>query len=233
MAVKGKEKELFKKVAASERKILFRALAAEKQQIIFKGTENEQFFSLVANQVEKEDRLICSQTVSSVGIKKDQKVSGNFALKNERYYFYSEISFQDNWAILKINIDVYKLQRRANARVHLPDNYDCVFMLTKHLDKSLFVSCQLKDFSAGGLKIEVHGSEPRLKAGDTLSGTLRLGKRRPMDFDLEVRFVKASQEDDKIVQVAGLQFLSRSNAIENRLLLLMMDIQRELYLRFS
>lgn len=233
MPVKGQEQVIFKKVAMSEKKMIFRELASEKMQIMLKGTEREEPFYLVANQVEKDENLLCQHTASSSGISKDQKVSGNFSFRNERYYFHSEISFQNGWTVLKINVDIFQLQRRANARINLPDNYDGVFVLTSHMGKAYFIDCKLKDVSAGGFKMEMPGETPALKIGDTVKGTLRLGKRRPMDFDLEVRFAKKSQEGDNVVQVAGLQFLNRDHAIENRLLLMMMDIQRELYLKYS
>lgn len=229
MSVRGQENAVFKKVAVSTRKVLFRILASEKLPILLKKMEEEEFFRIVAAKVEKDEILFYLPAAGSAVIQKEQKVSGSFTINNEKYYFNSQIFVLNGLSALKANIDLFQLQRRANARIVLPDSYDCAFTLTQHKDKFYSIDCRLRDLSAGGIRIEIPCDEPHLKVGEVLSGAIRLGKRRPMEFSLEVRFV---QKKDQMIQTVGLQFLSFNNAIENRLLLVMMDIQREIYLRY-
>lgn len=231
MAVPGQEQTIFKKVALSEKKMLFREIVKERLLVMVKGAERDEVMRLTAVQTEKDEILLC--TADSNEMSKDQKVSANFAFRNERYFFQTDISFQSGWTILKINVDLFQLQRRANARIDLPDNYDGVFALTQHCGNSFQLDCRLKDVSAGGFKMELPGDLPALKVGDQLKGALRLGKRRPMEFEVEVRFAKRFEQDGNVTQIVGAQFLNRGHSIENRLLLLMMDLQRELYLKFS
>lgn len=233
MVIIRQEQTIFKKVGLSERKMIFRELASEKMQIMVKGSEDDEVFHLIALQTEKDETLLCRRPTDSKQVLKDQKVSGSFSFRNERYYFHSDMSLQSDWIVLKINVDIFQLQRRANARINLPESYDGLFIVTQHQGKSYFVECRLKDISAGGFKMELLGDTLLLSIGEIVKGSLRLGKRRPIDFEVEVRFIKRIEQDGKVTQIAGMQFLNRDYFIENRLLLLMMDLQRELYLKYS
>lgn len=233
MAILGQEQTIFKKVALSEKKMLFREVAKEKIQIVVKSLESDETFHLIAVQTERDEALLCHHTADSKDLIKDQKVISSFTFHDERYYFHTDLIFQNGWSILKINVDLFQLQRRASARIELPDNYDGIFVLAQHAGKPYFIDCRIKDISAGGLRLELLGDSPALKVGDRMKGTLKLGKRRPIDFEVEVRFAKKINEDGKVVQTGGVQFLNRDHTIENRLLLMMMDLQRELYLKYS
>lgn len=221
---------IFKKVATSEKKMLFREIADDKVQVTVKGAA-EDVFHLIAVQVEKDEALLCHHTADSKGVTA-QKVLVNFGFKMERYYFQTELYFESGWAILKIDTDLFQLQRRANFRVDIPTKYGGIFLLSQHDDKSYFLDCVVKDISAGGFKMELMGAQPELKIGDHVKGTLRLGTRRPMEFAAEVRFAQKRDADGVTVQTAGMQFLNVDNMLESRLFALMMDLQRELFLKF-
>ncbi|KYG61754.1 hypothetical protein AZI85_05890 [Bdellovibrio bacteriovorus] len=225
---------IFKKVAHSEKKMLFREVAHDKMQVSVKGAVQEDIFHLIAVQTEKDEALLCHHTADSKGITTAQKCVVNFAFKSERYFFQTELYFESGWAVLKIDTDLFQLQRRANARIDLPDKYDGVFVLTSAGGKAYFLDCRVKDISAGGIKIELPANAPEVKIGDILKGNLRLGVRRAIEFEVEVRF---AQKKDPVgaappTQMAGLQFLHVDNLLESRLLSLMMDLQREIFLKY-
>jgi len=233
MPVAGQEQSIFKKVAFSEKKMLFREIAKEKQQLMIKCMDNDDVFHLIAIQTERDEVLLCHHTADTKTYNKEQKVIASFVLRDERYYFHTDMNFQEGWTILKMNVDLFQLQRRANARIDLPDSYDGIFVLSQHAGKPYSIDCRLKDVSAGGFKMEFLGISPALQAGDRMKGILRLGKRRPMEFEVEVRFAKKEDDGGIVIQTAGVQFLNRDHNTENRLLLMMMDLQRELYLKYS
>jgi len=222
---------IFKKVPMSEKKFLFREIAHDKIQVSVKG-EGDEMFNLIAVQTEKDEELMCHHTSNSKQYEKNQSVVVNFQFKTERYFFRTEFSFSTGWAVLKIDGELFQLQRRANARVDIPDKYDALFILQAHEGQKFFIDCRIKDVSAGGLKIEMPTDMPIFKTGDKVRGSMRFGIRRLMDFDLEVRFAQVAGEGDRRRQVAGLQFLNVERAMETRLLSLMMDLQREIFIKY-
>lgn len=223
---------IFKKVALSEKKMLFRELAVDKVQIAVKGALLEDIFHLIAVQVEKDEVLLCHHTAESKDLDTAQKVVINFAFKSERYFLQTEMYFESGWVVLKIDGDLFQLQRRANARLEIPDKYDATFILSQHGGVNYFIECLVKDISAGGFRMEYFGDRPLVKNGDVLKGTLRIGPRRPLEFSVEIRFVQRTESEKVSKQVCGVQFLNVTHLIENRLLSLMMDLQREFFLKF-
>ncbi|KHD88327.1 MAG: hypothetical protein OM95_09285 [Bdellovibrio sp. ArHS] len=224
---------IFKKVALSEKKMLFREVAHDKLQVAVKGSSQEELFHLIAVQTEKDEALLCHHTADSKSITTAQKCVVNFAFNNERYFIQTELYFEAGWAVLKIDGDLFQLQRRANARLDLPEKYDALFILTKAVGKSLFLDCRVKDISAGGIKIELPQTAPEVKIGDILKGNLRLGARRAIEFEVEVRFVQKKEHGGGLTtQIAGVQFLHVDTLLEGRLLSLVMDLQREIFLKY-
>ncbi|HEX7673094.1 MAG TPA: PilZ domain-containing protein [Bdellovibrio sp.] len=223
---------IFKKVGVSEKKMLFREIADDRLQVAVKG-ESDEVFHLIAIQIEKDENLLCHHTADSKSHDKQQKVVVNFPFKSERYFFQTELSFNSGWAVLNIEGDLFQLQRRANARIDLPSKYEAAFTLYQHGGKNYFLDGTIKDISAGGIKVEMPESCPAFAIGEKIKGTVRLGARRPIEFQLEVRFAQSKDVQGKKTQVAGLQFLNVDHTLENRLLSLMMDLQREIYLKYS
>lgn len=223
---------IFKRVGVSEKKMLFREIADDHLQISLKG-ENDEVFHLIAIQIEKDQNLLCHHTSDSKTQEKAQKVVVNFPFKSERYFFQTELSFNSGWAVLNIEGDLFQLQRRANARIDLPAKYDAAFTLYQHGGKNYFIDGAIKDISAGGIKVEMPETCPALVIGEKIKGTVRLGARRAIEFQLEVRFAQSKNVQGKKIQVAGLQFLNVDQTLENRLLSLMMDLQREIYVKYS
>lgn len=223
---------IFKKVAVSEKKMLFREIADDKMQVAVKGALQDDLFHLIVVQTEKDEALLCHYTADSKGITQAQKVVVNFSFKSERYFFQTDLYFESGWAVLKIDVDLFQLQRRANARIDIPAKYDAVFLLSSHGGRSYFLDCRVKDISAGGFKMEFQGAQPELKIGDQVKGTLRLGVRRPIEFLVEVRFAQSKEDNGVTKQIAGVQFLGIDHLMESRLLSLMMDLQREIFLKY-
>lgn len=223
---------IFKKVGLSDKKMLFREIASDRLQVALKG-EGDEIFHLIAIQTEKDETLLCHHTADSKDFEKAQKVMVNFPFKSERYFFQSELSFNSGWAVLKIDADLFQLQRRTNARIDIPDKYEAIFTLHRHNGKSYFLESRIKDVSAGGLKIEMPLGAPELVVGEKVKGTMRLGARRAIEFELEVRFSQRKDIQGSLFHVVGLQFLNVEHLLENRLLSLMMDLQRELYLKYA
>jgi c-di-GMP-binding flagellar brake protein YcgR len=110
----------------------------------------------------------------------------------------------------------------------MPDAYGATYILMSHEGKKFFQDCAIKDISAGGMKLEVPIKHPEFRPGEVLRGSLRLGTRRPTEYEVEVRFTQKTETS----HIVGVQFLNVDTILENRLLSLMMDLQRELFIKF-
>lgn len=232
MSKEPSSEPVFKKVSVAEKKLLFQQVTSEKKLIRLKIADQDEFLHIVPMHVDEGPVLLCHYTADSKKLTENQKVVANFTLREERYFFSTGFEFKSGWMVLDIGVDLFHFQRRATARVNIPDEYDAIFQLTLHNGKSYSTDCKLKDVSAGGFKMEIFGDMPLLKMGDAISGLLRLGHRRAMELDLEVRFVRRQEEDGSVLQVAGTRILSLDYTKENKLLLMIMDLQRELQGKF-
>lgn len=223
---------IFKKVAVSEKRMIVREVADDKVQLSLKG-DDDSIFNLIAVQTERDESLLCHHTANSKQHQRPQKVLVNFTFRSERYFFQSELSFSLGWAVLNLDADLFQLQRRASARIDLPASYAGYFSLHSHAGRNYFVDAKVRDVSAGGIKIEFISSGQNLKTGDLIRGALKLGIRRAIDCELEVRHAMEREVDGNKIIAAGLQFLNVDQNLENRLLSLMMDLQREIFLKYS
>jgi hypothetical protein len=225
-------KPVFKKVYPAEKKLLFQQLTSEKKPVRIKISDQGDFLHIVPMHVDEGPILLCHYTADSKKLTENQKVVANFTISEERYFFSTGLELKSGWMVLDIGVDLFHFQRRSSARVHIPDEYDAAFSLTAHQEKSYSIDCHLKDVSSGGFKMDLLGDAPVLKSGETISGILRLGHRRPMELNLEVRFVRRQEESGSILQVVGTRILSMDYTKENKLLMMIMDLQRELQARY-
>ncbi|AHI06459.1 hypothetical protein BDW_09795 [Bdellovibrio bacteriovorus W] len=224
----AQEQMIFKKVALSQRKAIFRELAQKNIQVLVKS--NEQIFHLIAKQTEKDEVLLCHHTQDSKVIEGHHKVMVQFVYEEHRYFLQTELKVELGWVVINTNQELFQLQRRSNTRVDIPEGYLAEFTITSFDSKAYFQASSLKDISAGGFRAEIQGEFPDLKIGDPIKGMLKLGSRRALELQVEVRFVMKNEKQN---QVMGVQILNVDPGMESRLLMLMMDLQREFYLKYS
>lgn len=219
----------FKNIAISDRKELFQNLAAEQGQLLLRSSKGESFH--VKAVALNDDMLECQPTDDVQAKIESQDVVVNLDFDNQRYFLKTYVRSENGKLVINTNVDVYQLQRRANVRIPIPEEFDALFTLHAHGGKKYFKDCSVKDVSAGGVRIEFTGEKPDLKIGDIVTGTLRLGARRAMEFDLEVRFVQKRDHDNGTTYTAGTKFMEVDKVLETRMLQLITDLQRELFLK--
>lgn len=220
----------FKNVAPSDRKDIFSGVITVGVQLLVRVAGIESFH-IIPKELNSEQELFCHFTDDVDSIAGEHAAVVNFDYANERYFFKTHIKAVTEGLWINTNIELFQLQRRANVRVPIPEDFDALFSLHGHGGKKYFKDCRVKDVSAGGVRIEFSGDRPDLQIGDTVQGTLRLGVRRAMEFDLEVRFVQRKEIDGKIHYTAGTRFQNIDKTLESRLLTLMTDLQRELFIK--
>ncbi len=224
----GPQQDVFKKVHLSEKKMIFREMAFEHTMILVKNDQDE-FAHFNSFRLDDDSKLYCARLADSPGITTEQAVVLNFIFKGESYFIQSYVTFENGIPCLDIEGSLYVLQRRNNARIVLPDEYPAFVNWVEYNSKAVFYEGRVQDISAGGCRIMIPGESIDLKIGDKIKVVLHLGQRRPVQQLSEVRFVK---KDDS-GQTFGIQFQEVDRVVENRLLTTMMDIQRELYVKYG
>ena len=221
---------MFKKVAFSEKKKILKALTEGQVQILVKGDSDEPFH-LLAVQNDGHDALLCHKMEDSVDVNESQKVVINFMYDSDRYYMQTELGFKAGWAVIHTIGDMFQLQRRSSVRIEIPEGIEARFMIRFFKGQSFAIDTNVENISAGGLRIKFIADAPIFKVGDIFEGTLRLGIKRPIDFDVEVRFSNQQALQGHVLNTVGLQFLNIDRIMETRLLSLIMDIQHEIYMK--
>lgn len=220
--------DVFKKVHLSERKAIFRKIADVQSELLVK-TEDDNYGQAKAIRLENDENLYCRVAAGALTFKPNSEVVVNFSWEEEKYFLRTTVNAIGAEIVLKVNVDIFQLQRRKNARLDVPEAFQAQAQILSVNGDPCHFESQLKDMSAGGCKVVFPQASPALKMGDQLAMSLILGKRRPLQLACEVRYAAGDGKS----QTLGLQFLNRDDYNENRLLVLMMDLQREFYLKFG
>jgi len=98
----------------------------------------------------------------------------------------------------------------------------------------------LKDISAGGVKVEIQHGGPILSSGDIIKGAVVLTMRRPIEFELETRFVQKTiipagrpkyvgdDPQPTETQLVGLKFIKLNPVMESKFVATLMDFSLNL-----
>lgn len=223
-------RDIFRKIPNSEKKSLFRDAAQEKTVFYLKGGGDEiilmSLFEYVENQV-----LVFELTEGSPNLEGNQKVVVNFTVGDQRYYFHSSVEVFGNHIHAPASTDVYILQRRKSPRLEIPSGYPSGLNLIEYSGTVGLIECDLIDFSTGGARILYRKHLPEFKAGDLLKVVVHLNHRRPIEVPAEVRHTAHDYLNG--TQTIGIQFTQLTSLLENRLLVVFMDLQRELFTKWN
>lgn len=225
---KVKPRDYFKRVHLSERKILFLKVAANKFNLFIKG-EFEELVPVIAFRNDKNVNLFCAPGLESLRSCAGQTVVVNFSDEEERYFFTTTINFEGEIPFLKIDVDLFQLQRRLNMRFDIPDRYKAFVNIVEYNGKAISIEARILNISAGGCRIVIDDCVTFFKMEDKITIFLHLGQRRPLKFQVDIRFVLVKE----LTQTLGLQFLYRDSILENKMLTMMTDLQLELYLKYT
>ncbi len=222
-------RQIFKKIALSEKKHLFQEGAKKRITFHAKG-DGDELITLILTEFDNEHVLTLEYAASSPKLLAPQNVIFNFSHEDDRYFFQTQVDVYQEKVMIPARIDIFILQRRKAPRLDLPTEFPAGFNIIELKNKSCMYECQVLDFSSGGCRVQYSGHLPIFKVGDQLKGVLHLSHRRPMELSCEIKHHVLDK--DKGLQVFGVQFLIKSSLLENRLLVLFMDLQRELFTKY-
>lgn len=227
------DKDIFALIDRNEEKSkLWKDLAQAQGEIICKGQEDVVCKLRVLSYNSKSESVECKFESKDV-LKSQEEYLGHFYLGGEKYYFQSAALTQQDRITVPIPKELYRLQRRQNYRVRIPDGYGASYSITTFNGKPEKWASPIADLSSQGCRVNFKGSSPQIKIGDKLGGTLLIGKRPPLEVQGIVRHVKLTEGDspNQTTQTLGIEFSPLPSILENKLFAMTMEIHKEIFRR--
>ncbi len=223
-------RDIFRKVPLSEKKALFKKGAEDKMSFMVKG-DSDDIVMLFLDEYVDNKVLVFIYAENSPKILSNQTLILNFSHGEDRYFFHAPAEIYNNRVHISAERDVYILQRRKTPRLEIPDAYPGGLNIIQFQNKMVMYQCAFKDFSSGGCRVAYPAHLPLFKAGDKVRGVIHLNHRNPVELDGEIKHhildLAAGQ------QVFGIQFKLPTTILENKMLVVFMDLQRELFVKWS
>lgn len=233
------ESQMFTLVTGSEKKIIFRSLPQRQTKILMKSENHISELRAIKyndDRILECDRIEMNQ-IEELGSKSMQKSDAevilNFMINEDRYFMQTKSSLYENKIYIDVNPHLFVLQRRKSLRIEVPAIYPHQVRLIEHKGKVVFIEGRLIDFSAGGCRIELLQMEPLVSSLDELVIVLRLSHRNPLTLRARVRHTLSNVSSKNGRQVFGIQFQGLGPIMENKMLSLSMEMQKELFAKFN
>lgn len=206
----------------SERKKILANVLKDKVKIIVKIDKNL-VFEVKAEELNSAFDLsgvLRGQEVPSV--RNFDKVTILFHVENERYFMTTQFKLDGTkWSIVS-SPHVYKFNRRSAFRVHIPEKTEVVFQIFAVRNIEMNKKARIIEMSSNGARMKFLG-ETRFSSGTILKGTLQWGKGKLLPVDALIVHSPAKN-------TYGVRFVNLTGTTMNRLKMLSVEIQREIYL---
>ncbi|WP_413291621.1 flagellar brake protein [Bdellovibrio sp. HCB337] len=224
--------DIFSKVNNEERLRLFKDLATIRGEIACKG-ESDEIYRLTVERTSGKVELQCSIPFGLAAPAQEKELLGNFFIGGERYFFKTPVRVEKDVVILRMDGELFHLQRRQNYRIKIPDSYQAHILITAHNKGKVKLKGQIYDLSSGGCRVVFHGADPAIESGDYIDGHIVIGRREPLEIESTVRHHKIEKSGNASKQIFGLEFKSLSTQVEGKLFAITMDLHREFFSRLN
>lgn len=224
-------RDIFRKVPLSEKKALFKKGSAEKMAFYGKGEGADDIIRLVLDEYVDDRVLTFNYAINSPQLLSDQDIILNFAEGEDRFFLQANAEVYDGRVHISARTDVYVLQRRKTPRLDMPKAYPGHLNIIAYQKKAVLFQCRFLDFSSGGCRVQYAGHLPLFKAGDIFRGVIHLNHRNPVELDCVIRHHVLDTAAG--TQTFGVQFNLSTTILENKMLVVFMDLQRELFTKWN
>jgi hypothetical protein len=220
--------DIFSKLSADERLRLFKDLANVRGEIVCKG-ERDDVFRLTVERATGKQELQCSVPFGFSLPNSESDILGNFFIGGERYFFKTPVRVEGNIVILRMDTEIFHLQRRQNYRIRIPEKYQATLLISSHNKAAIKLSAQLIDLSSGGCRVALAASLPILETGDRIDGHIVIGKKDSIEIEGTVRHHKLEKSVPTTKQIFGVEFKALSTTIEGKIFAITMELHREFF----
>lgn len=224
----AEELTLFKTIhSVSERQRLFSKLLSSQGNLYLKD-KFDRSLPLKASEVDSRFYLKCfSPSESDLNLAEDETYTAIFWIDQEKYMFETRPHFQGTDLMLPV-MNLFHLQKRRTFRYQVPNDFSSDFKIN-HLNQSTCdVSCRMIDVSTQGCAVELSLTAADLKLDDILQAELLFGGREPI---LVQGVIKNIRKKDFQTLVLGVEFHHMAHSSEEKIMLAISDLQRELFNR--
>lgn len=217
----------FVKLSAKDAGELIAALHEKRLTVLFKFADSG-VYRLKAAEKGWGQNILAPRPANLGDSRKDQVVTGNFTIEGEVYFFNAKVRIQKKQIHLQLTGELHKLARRRQDRVPVPAEVP-LHLVTKRVgDKLVFLRGILQDLSLKGCRIVLNTSQQIVRPGDTVTGFLRWGARRPISVTGVVRHHKRLNKG-RFDQMFGMELTKCDDLM--RLQAWLVDLQREEFAR--
>lgn len=159
-----------------------------------------------------------------------QNVTFTFLSAGEKYIFKAFIDVKRDGQILVFpKSEFFRIQRRSDFRMRLPDSYHSILKLTFVNNLKVKLFSKVNDISAGGVGLTFRSAEPSFNKGDVIKGELHFSRRPILDIVGTVKHIRNSKDGSQPLQILGLQFEEGNKDLEKKIRAVSMEIYRELF----
>ncbi len=219
------DKDIFSLVTRDvDRMKLFSDLAQSKAELICKGMSESLCLFKGIRFNAKLGVLECS-VESNPSLIGGEEYLGHFFVGGDKYYFQGKAEIDQSRLIVPVPLEIYHLQRRQNYRVNVPESLSAYFNIVQVNQKSQNIVGQISDLSSQGCRVAYKVSAPLLRLNDYVTGHLIVGKRSPIEIQGQIRHIKVD-EKNVTMQTFGIEFVSLTPIVENRIFALTMEIHK-------
>lgn len=168
---------------------------------------------------------------SSMRIKHPQNVTFSLVANNSKYLFNATFTItHGKTVIITPQTRLYTIQRRANERLNIPEEYYALLKFTHCNNKYFRQFGKLKNVSIGGMGIQLRGTDIMIKSGDILRGSISLANQPPVDFDIIVKHTRSETENGVLVQFFGTTFYPEGSTLYvRRMTSIISELYRDLF----
>lgn len=176
-------------------------------------------------------KILTGQVYASVSPSQDlaneekKEFIGQFFLRGDKYFFQTAWSYEKSLVIFSNQTQVYKVQRRQNYRLKVPDNFITQFKIFSINELTNSLQAKIHDLSSGGCCV-VCSADMQIKKDDSIKAEITLGNRAPQSIDCTIRHVRPQIIDQKRCILIGIQF-TMTPALDSQLFTIMMELSRK------
>lgn len=210
-----------------EKRKVFRQVFEEQGSLICKFDGDQMITFRAAS---SDNECFVSIAPAMLPLQGEQMAIGHFSAGPDRYFFNGMVDLIGNAMTIGFSIDLFKLERRQSLRVNVPEDYGLSVNMTAIAGKTAFRTALVADVSSTGLRIYFPDDRlaPFLTANKPVKGTLHLPSSKAINFEGVVKHSREIDTGGIPTTHFGIEVHHTSENTQQRMLALVMDIQRSL-----
>lgn len=156
-----------------------------------------------------------------------------FQVDQDRFFLNGDLEVNLEAALLNIDTDLFKLERRKSLRAILPNSYPINLLITGVQDKAVFIDGVLIDVSVGGFRFFIPSNPmvDTLPTNTKIKGTLRSKEGKTLVVEGLIRHCLAGEVNGVQTNQFGVEII-QSQSVTVRMTLLTMAAQRHALLGY-